>query len=893
MPEKEWKDLYMSHSLNELKKRSLIDVKKFGSKPMKNMLEAINKMHKMYEDSENTKDMEAAFFYLSRFFELCVYVQKTKPWPPNDILYFKRSFSTAMNNGMNRLEELQKQLEMRYENEMDDRGKDILQHKIERAVDKEKDDIEEKRLKKSDKDTITIPISDSITPSQLMNCHSDRKKIAIFDVRSVECFQKSKINLNGVKIINIPNETVPSLIGRKLSESDADAAAVWAERKSMDLVVIVGDAADASSAVIKLFRSLRDYDYPVKYKCLQYLEGGFTEWHHKYPTFCTNSNFFDFTKHCAFTSNTPLLLDQVKYPTLEEPASVHKPIKTSSTTNDKMQTPALDSTSRPNNATNFSSIANNATKQVVPTINRQTKPTFVRSEPKPAEVANQNGHAIGEEIITDNEITDKENTEPESENGLKPTKSNNIIVDRSTKPSVLKTTQHVVSDKNQIPKQIQPSSIDEWNKNSSETSFEPLKSDSSSSTSSMKRSSSFPNISKLTDDELTPGRGGDGLGGRGARVAPTPPKYDRSSKPSVLPSSQPSSPPLSHYKQHEVGIASTVVTPGLTGLKNLGNTCYMNSIVQCLSNTDELRREICQFSKEGGVLGGLVGHHPRPTPVALEVDKVVRKLWAGKHKSFPCDELKSVVGKLKTSFRGCEQQDSHEFLTILLDWLHEDLNVPNQDLELGGADEASGERAWGEFRRKNNSIVLDLFYGQLKSTVTCLTCAKQSVTFEPFSNLSLPLPNHVLSDRCTLHDCMELYLKEESISGWNCPSCKTARAATKKIDISKLPPILVIHLKRFTSNGARKKQTLVDFPVERLDMMGHAAKGSEQRNRTYDLYAVSNHYGTMESGHYTAYCLNPDQSRWYEFNDTDVIEIQDKNVRTSAAYILFYRAAKR
>lgn len=67
-----------------------------------------------------------------------------------------------------------------------------------------------------------------------------------------------------------------------------------------------------------------------------------------------------------------------------------------------------------------------------------------------------------------------------------------------------------------------------------------------------------------------------------------------------------------------------------------------------------------------------------------------------------------------------------------------------------GADEATGEKAWGEFRKKNNSVVLDLFYGQLKSTVTCNYCHKQSILFEPFSNLSVPLPQDTAHDRCTI-----------------------------------------------------------------------------------------------------------------------------------------------
>lgn len=89
---------------------------------------------------------------------------------------------------------------------------------------------------------------------------------------------------------------------------------------------------------------------------------------------------------------------------------------------------------------------------------------------------------------------------------------------------------------------------------------------------------------------------------------------------------------------------------------------------------------------------------------------------------------------------------------------------------------------------------MKLFYGQIKSTVKCTVCHKESATYEGFSNLSLELPAH--SNKCDLNDCMRLYFFGENISGWNCPNCKEKRNAIKKLDISKLPPILVIHLKR-------------------------------------------------------------------------------------------------
>lgn len=89
---------------------------------------------------------------------------------------------------------------------------------------------------------------------------------------------------------------------------------------------------------------------------------------------------------------------------------------------------------------------------------------------------------------------------------------------------------------------------------------------------------------------------------------------------------------------------------------------------------------------------------------------------------------------------------------------------------------------------------MQLFYGQIKSTVKCKTCMSESATYEGFSNLSLELPEH--NSKCDIQDCLKMYFYGEEISGWNCPTCKQKRSAVKKLDISKLPPVLVIHLKR-------------------------------------------------------------------------------------------------
>ncbi|KAG6526805.1 ubiquitin carboxyl-terminal hydrolase 8-like [Zingiber officinale] len=149
-------------------------------------------------------------------------------------------------------------------------------------------------------------------------------------------------------------------------------------------------------------------------------------------------------------------------------------------------------------------------------------------------------------------------------------------------------------------------------------------------------------------------------------------------------------------------------------------------------------------------------------------------------------------------------------------------------------------------------------------------------------------------DSCTLYACLEAFLKEEPLGPedmWYCPSCKKHQQATKKLDLWRLPEVLVIHLKRFsyTRYTKNKLETLVEFPIRDLDLTNYIAGTPKQISNNYQLYAVSNHYGNMGGGHYTAFVYHGGENRWYDFDDRNVVPIAEEGIKTSAAYVLFYR----
>ncbi|CAN0135612.1 unnamed protein product [Lampetra planeri] len=183
---------------------------------------------------------------------------------------------------------------------------------------------------------------------------------------------------------------------------------------------------------------------------------------------------------------------------------------------------------------------------------------------------------------------------------------------------------------------------------------------------------------------------------------------------------------------------------GYTGLINLGNTCFMSSVIQCLSNTRELR----DFFLDKGFEAELNMENPLGTGGRLAscFGRLLHTLWSGTQDAVAPARLKSVVGGKACQFTGYSQHDAQEFMAFLLDGLHEDLNrvrhkpyTATVDSD-GRPDAVVAEEAWARHRQRNDSFVVDLFQGQYKSTLVCPICSKVSITFDPFLYLPVPLP---------------------------------------------------------------------------------------------------------------------------------------------------------
>jgi ubiquitin carboxyl-terminal hydrolase 8 len=345
---------------------------------------------------------------------------------------------------------------------------------------------------------------------------------------------------------------------------------------------------------------------------------------------------------------------------------------------------------------------------------------------------------------------------------------------------------------------------------------------------------------------------------------------------------------------------SSFENKGLTGLSNIGNTCFINATMQVLSHTYELNLLLNkkQFLKQK--------LNPKVVDSTLltEWDELRQLMYSENCTIRPSKFVHSVqtVAKAKKNelFSEFGQNDVPEFFLFMIDTFHTALSrsvrissrikVDKNDIVSVKCFELiSSECA------KAYSEMIDLFYGIHLSIIKSIDGERVlSIKAEHFNIINLAITN---SDGCkfeTLEECFDHYMTGEILDGdnqWFHEESNQKLDVQKTIGYWSLPQILVIDLKRYNSH-IQKSRSLITFPIDKWDLSKYI-QGTDAESYVYDLYAICNHSGIVFGGHYTAIVKNAN-GKWYEFDDTNIIPIENEDdIITHKAYCLFYRKAKR
>ncbi|KAF8230589.1 cysteine proteinase [Tricholoma matsutake] len=323
---------------------------------------------------------------------------------------------------------------------------------------------------------------------------------------------------------------------------------------------------------------------------------------------------------------------------------------------------------------------------------------------------------------------------------------------------------------------------------------------------------------------------------------------------------------------------------GRRGLLNLGQTCFLNVVLQCFVHNPLLRNYF---------LGDK--HNWRQCKVencsCCEMDKLFAEIYSDDTTPYGPVNFLATTWRASAELAGYAQQDAHEFFISALNQIHSTCR--------------------GSTNVSCNCIIHSTFAGLLQSEVKCERCGTVTSTVDPMLDISLELEGKggkVASGENSLAACLRRFTQSEKLGKeYSCVKCgKASHEANKRLSIRKLPPVLSFQFKRFEhktsdKSSARKIDAAIRFPAS-LNMLPYttfAMKEMEKENTgpnavfsgpeamyEYDLFAVINHEGKMNNGHYTNFARFQDE--WYRFDDDKVTTSNLGACLNSSTYMCFY-----
>lgn len=358
-------------------------------------------------------------------------------------------------------------------------------------------------------------------------------------------------------------------------------------------------------------------------------------------------------------------------------------------------------------------------------------------------------------------------------------------------------------------------------------------------------------------------------------------------------------------------------TYGVSKYSNINSiTCYMNSNLHILQQTPLFVDYISQRKFENSITKK-VGKSKR------KIKKfVIHQLFKLFNKSLKNDDgiitptkFKKLVGQKNDMWDENNHQDAQEFINFLISQLEEEVGtktmfipgskeiiVDNRDV-IKSFDIVNSTISKYQYQSREFSIMKELFNGMIATNKKCIYCKSSSLTFEPFTTLSITIPikskKHLDKD-FHLYECLDEFIKEEQLdkdNKMNCNLCGFKNRGKTRTTLWETPKILIIHIKRFLVNSfgikTSKITNNVEYPID-LDLTKYFNKNSIHSNTKYQLFGINLHHSIGQNnninfGHYVSIVRNMINGKWHLFNDDKpIIELNEEHIQNKNAYMLFY-----
>lgn len=349
----------------------------------------------------------------------------------------------------------------------------------------------------------------------------------------------------------------------------------------------------------------------------------------------------------------------------------------------------------------------------------------------------------------------------------------------------------------------------------------------------------------------------------------------------------------------------TVQMSGITSLENMGNTCYLNSTLQCLRHLREFNNLLFNSTRKiSKILQRNYTDQPQIGYAVLLLINYIKLVTAmGNQNTARMSPIcfRILFGESSQQFANCLQHDAHECLISILQLFHNVL-AKNVKYHISGDPLTETDKLiekahqdWIIYYQRKHSLVLETFCGQIRTEMVCLNCHTPYYTFDPVMCIDLPLIQDGNDNNSTLNHCLSQFTTTEQLTSDNlylCSHCHIKTCAYKRNTLWTLPNILIIKLNRFQYqiiNGTycqQKISGLINYPTTGLDLRLFISSPLENQT-VYDLCAVTCHVGSLMGGHYYAICYNDVTRAWIRYNDDkhDTVE----NPISEDAFILFYQ----